>query len=221
MFTVSRQQEVRVIDLGVIPWREAYDIQRDFVWQVIGGQAAALILCEHPAVITMGRAAHPQHLLLTGDELRREGVDVLEADRGGDVTLHAPGQLVLYPIIDLNHYGRDLRAYLRAIESAVIVTLQSFGIDASRNSANTGLWAGQKKIMSLGIGVKRWVAYHGLGLNVNTDLSLFRYIKPCGLDVEMTSMERQTGNKIDIQLVKNRLIDCFCRHFQLESDKDL
>lgn len=220
MFTVARPRTGRVIDLGVISWQDACGIQKDFTRQVIGGRDPALILCEHPAVITLGRAAHPQHLLLTRDELKREGVDVLEADRGGDVTLHAPGQLILYAILDLNHYGRDLRAYLRAMESAVIATLQFFGVDASRNPANTGLWAGQKKIMSLGIGVKRWVTYHGLGLNVNTDLSLFRYIKPCGLDVDMTSMERQTGNKIDIQLVKNRLIDCFCRHFQLELKQD-
>ena len=136
-------------------------------------------------------------------------------DRGGDITLHAPGQLVVYPILDLTNFGKDLRSYLRQLEQVAIDLLGDFDIVASRFSGQTGVWTGKKKIESIGIGVRKWISFHGLAVNVNTDLKLFSMIKPCGLDVEMTSMSQMNKKSIDIEEVKERIVASFCDNFNL------
>ena len=182
-------------DLGLISYQEAYEIQKSTVEEVIKGAPQTIFLCEHPTVLTMGRMAHKNHLLISEDQMKQEGIPIYWTDRGGDITLHAPGQLVIYPILNLNLGARDLHEYLRKLEEVAIDLLKRFGIVANRFSDKTGVWVDQKKIVSMGIGVRRWVTFHGLALNVNTDLKLFQWIKPCGLDVEMTSMAAIQGTE--------------------------
>lgn len=205
--------EVR--DLGLIDYAAAYGIQKECVARVLAGGAQVLFLCEHPAVITLGRLAQEANVLDL-ETIRRQGIRVIPIDRGGDVTLHAPGQLVVYPILNLAQSNRDLRLYMHKLEQVTIALLKSFGIVASRIPGKTGVFVDPDKIASLGIGVRKWVTYHGLGINVNTDLKLFERIKPCGLDVRMTSIARIAGQPIDMSEVKQRLIKSFGKEFGYE-----
>jgi lipoate-protein ligase B len=211
-------------DWGLIGYLEAYQRQKDLVNRVIAGESPRLILCEHPAVLTMGRMTKPENLLWTTESIKAQGVDVISVDRGGDVTLHAPGQLVAYPIMNLSDRGRDLKVFLEELEQVVIDLLREFDILAGSINGQRGVWAGKDKIASIGIGVRKWVSYHGLGLNVNTDLKLFRMIRPCGLNVDMTSMEKLKGAPVDMALVKEKIVGQFVRHFGLsvfETVKDV
>ncbi len=196
-----------VEDWGVIPYNDAYARQKAIVEGVIAGESDRLICCEHPAVLTLGRMTHPDSLLYTREDILAKGVEIHTIDRGGDVTLHAPGQLIVYPIVNLNNRGKDLKKYMQRLEQLAVDLLNSFGILAESIEGKRGVFTRGKKIVSIGVGVRKWVTYHGLGINVNTDLSLFRLIKPCGLDVTMTSMERELGAKVNIQDVKQRMID--------------
>lgn len=206
--------EVR--DLGLIDYAAAYGIQKECVARVLAGGAQTILLCEHPAVITLGRMFQ-QANILNEEAITRQGIMVIPIDRGGDVTLHAPGQLVVYPILNLAQSNRDLRLYMHKLEQVTIALLKSFGIVASRFSGKTGVFVGPDKIASLGIGVRKWVTYHGLGINVNTDLKLFELIKPCGLDVRMTSIARIKGEVVEMNEVKKRLVECFGREFGLRT----
>jgi lipoate-protein ligase B len=208
----TNTREVR--DLGFIEYDAAYGIQKECVARVLAGGAQVLFLCEHPAVITLGRLAQEANVLDL-ETIRRQGIRVIPIDRGGDVTLHAPGQLVVYPILNLAQSTRDLRLYMHKLEQVTIALLKSFGIVASRISGKTGVFVGSDKIASLGIGVRKWVTYHGLGINVNTDLKLFELIKPCGLDIRMTSIARIKGEVVEMNEVKKRLVECFGREFGL------
>ena len=205
--------EVR--DLGLINYDAAYEIQKESVARVLAGGAQVLLLCEHPAVITLGRMSQEANIL-NEEAITRQGIQVIPIDRGGDVTLHAPGQLVAYPILNLAQSNRDLRLYMHKLEQVTIALLKGFGIVASRISGKTGVFVGPDKLASLGIGVRKWVTYHGLGINVNTDLKLFELIKPCGLDVRMTSLARIEGQMIDMGEVKQRLIKSFGKEFGYE-----
>jgi lipoate-protein ligase B len=141
-------------------------------------------------------------VLADSRELERRGIDLLRIDRGGEVTLHAPGQLVIYPILRLERFHQDLKDYLLKLEELVIDLLRDFGIVANGLAGNRGVWVGERKIASIGIGVKRWVSFHGLALNVNTDLKLFTLIRPCGLTVEMTSLNQLLGREVDMGQLK-------------------
>ena len=183
-------RRVRVIETGRIPYREALEWQRALAQARIDGRLGEdlLLLLEHPPVVTLGRTARAAHLL------HPEGVDVLEVERGGDVTFHGPGQLVGYPILDLRGYRQDLHWYLRTLEDALIAALAQLGIPAEPNPGYTGVWTRGRKIASIGIHVKQWVTWHGFALNVTTDLTHFDRIVPCGIQgVEMTSVERERG----------------------------
>ena len=201
-------------DLGVIAYDRALALQRQCVDDVINGTSTGvLLLCEHPPVLTLGRMADREHILFSGEALSRQGISVLDVDRGGEVTLHAPGQLILYPILDLTRFGRDLHRYLHQLEQVGIDFLRLFDIVGKRISGKTGVWIGEKKIMSVGIGVRRWVSYHGLGINIHTDLPLFQMIRPCGLDVEMTSLERHVEFLPAMDQVKRAICGVFYKEF--------
>jgi lipoyl(octanoyl) transferase len=174
-----------------------------------------LLLLEHPHVITLGRNGHMENLLAGDDVLRRAGISFYPTDRGGDVTYHGPGQLVGYPILDLREWSRDVGAYVRAIEQAIIDTLADFGIAAGRIPKLTGVWVGEQKIAAIGVHISRWVTSHGFALNVTTDLSYFQYIVPCGLTKPVTSMAR-LGAAADLQEVSRSLAAHFGQVFDCE-----
>lgn len=196
-------------DWGTISYQEAYARQKAIVDGVINGEPSRLILCEHPAVLTLGRMTHPDSLLYTKDDIIAKGIDIIPIDRGGDVTLHAPGQLIIYPIVNLALRGKDLKKYMQLLEQVAVDLLSSFGILAVSIEGKRGVFVGPKKLVSIGVGVRKWVTFHGLGINVCTDLSLFRFIKPCGLDVSMTSMERELRRQVSIEEVKSRVVQVF------------
>lgn len=202
-------------DLGLIDYAKAYQIQKINVEEVLNGGADRLIFCEHPPVLTMGRLSKPENLLWSA-----KGVNAISIDRGGDITLHAPGQLVCYPIFNLNRHGRDLRRYLWNLEEVNIDLLNNFDILAVRIQGKTGAWVGADKIASLGVGVRKWISFHGSALNVNTDLRLFSMIRPCGLDVSMTSLAKIKGQPIDMKLVKQKMFGSFAKIFNLSLASD-
>ncbi len=179
-----------VVRAGRVPYAAALTWQRQLAADRIAGRQPhdILLLLEHPPVITLGRTARGAHVL------RPEGVEVVEVERGGDVTYHGPGQLVGYPIIDLRSLQPDLHWYLRSVEEALIRALAQLGIEAGRRAGSTGVWTGNRKIASIGVHVKQWVTWHGFALNVTTDLAAFERIVPCGITgVEMTSVAREGG----------------------------
>jgi len=199
----ARTAESLVVrDLGQMPYDQALGIQRDLQQQVIHGRPTAvgcgyLLLVEHdPPVITVSRRAGArQHLIASETRLARAGVEVTETDRGGDITYHGPGQLVVYPILDLNVLGLRLLGYMRFLERIVIEALAVWGIEGRRDETATGVWVAGSKICAMGVRLSRWVSMHGLALNVTTDLSHFDMIVPCGLAGRtVTSMQRQKGD---------------------------
>jgi len=183
-------RQIEVLDRGLVPYRDALELQRALAKDRIEGRLDhdVLVLLEHPPVVTLGRGSH------AGNVLSSEGIDVVEVERGGDVTYHGPGQLVGYPILDLKGFRQDLHWYLRTLEQALIEALSLLGIPAERNPGYTGVWTRGRKIASIGVHVKQWVTWHGFALNVTTDLGAFDRIVPCGIPgVEMTSVLRESG----------------------------
>jgi lipoate-protein ligase B len=201
--------QCRVLDLGTIDYAEALTLQKCIVSDIIAGKApSTLITCEHPHVITISRRSRKENILVAEVELKKYGVGVCYADRGGDVTYHGPGQIVLYPIFDLRRDKKDLHVYLRKLEQVVINVLRdNFGLNAHRKDGWTGVWVGPYKVASIGIGVKGWVAYHGFALNVKTDKKYFSLIKPCGMDVSMASINDFFDDDVPVEGVRNMLIE--------------
>jgi lipoyl(octanoyl) transferase len=192
-----------VWDLGRRSYEETLEQQRDLCRQRIAGDLAddLLLLVEHEPVITLGRGTRATSLPIPIADLRRRGVQVHEVERGGDVTYHGPGQLVGYPILDLRQHREDLHWYLRQLEAGLISALGRLGIEAERRAGLTGVWTRGRKIASIGIHVKQWVTLHGFALNVNTDLSAFDLIVPCGIpDVVMTSVARELSRADPVPL---------------------
>ncbi len=191
---------------------------------MLDGGPANLLLCEHPPVLTLGRLASFENILCPPEHIAARGIKVLSIDRGGEVTLHSPGQLVVYPILDLKEHGKDLKNYLRKLENVAIDFLKDFDILAFNVLGKTGVWVypdpsksqSPKKIVSVGVGVKKWISYHGIAINIQTDLSLFSLIRPCGLDVEMTSIADLKRQSVDFQLAKRKFVDVFQRHFDFQ-----
>lgn len=204
---------LQVEDLGLIAYEKAFDQQKDKVRRVAAGADDALLLCEHPKTVTLGRKYKPENLFLSPRELSDQGVALIEVDRGGDVTLHSAGQLVLYAVIDLKRKGLGLKPYLQKLEQVAVDLLADFAIVAKGNDGNRGVWIDERKIASIGVGVSHWVTYHGMGLNVNTDLSLFNMMRPCGLDVKMTSLAKELDRPVDMDDIKSRTVGHFKRVF--------
>lgn len=202
---------VEVRRLGRMPYREAWALQRELVAARAAGEIPdTLLLLGHPPVITIGRGGASEHLVASADQLAARGVELVETDRGGDVTFHGPGQIVGYPIVELTARGRDLHRYMRDLEEVVIGALAEFGIEAGRIEGLTGVWVGEAKVAAIGIRVSRWISHHGFALNVDTDLSFFDLIVPCGIvDKRVTSMRRLLGRPVERPAVEDALERAF------------
>lgn len=214
---VRTEATLQVMDLGLTPYAEVLARQQELVrLRLLGAVPDTLILVEHPPVVTLGRAKRRANLMLDPDEIRRHGVEFFEITRGGDVTYHAPGQLVGYPIFDLRQHGRDVLLFCRGMEAALIETLADFGAAAQAIPGKAGVWVGARKIASLGISVRRWVTFHGFALNVTVDLSGFEVIRPCGEDPGvMTSMAAILGGPISMADVRRQVVVRFAETFHL------
>ena len=201
--------------LGLVDYAEALRLQDKLVEARIAGDIHDTILfLQHPPVITMGTSAREENIIAPRDSLKNEGIDIVYTDRGGDITVHEPGQLVCYPVIDLRTRERDLHLYVSNLEEVVIRTLSEFSIAAHRDPDYPGVWVGDKKICAVGIRVSKWVTKHGFALNVNNDLRYFSYVHPCGItDKRVTSMSRLLWHKLNIENVMLRIIDNFSQVF--------
>ncbi len=212
------RRSTRFAYLGRIPYGDAQALQERLRAGVRAGTGAEhLLLLEHPHVFTLGRNAASGDVLVSREWLAAQGVEVAECDRGGQVTYHGPGQLVGYPIVDLDPDRRDLRRYVSDLQEVLIRTLADFGLDAVRRPGKglIGVWVGEAKIASIGVHVQRWVTTHGFALNVTTDLGYFSRIVPCGLDqVEMASIESLTGRRPELSAVADRVVVHFTDVFE-------
>ena len=181
-----------------------------------------LVFCEHPHVYTLGKSGHPENLLLDEQGLKEKQATYYKINRGGDITYHGPGQIVGYPILDLDNFFTDIHLYLRTLEEAVILTLADYGIVAGRYEGYTGVWLDAdnekaRKICALGVRCSRWVTMHGFAFNVNTDLNYFKHIVPCGIDdKDVTSMERELGRPLAMEEVKQKLKGHVATLFKME-----
>jgi lipoyl(octanoyl) transferase len=204
-------------DWGTVPYAEAWDRQRQLFDAVLADKQNGrphvdrLILVEHAPVYTLGRSGKANNMLLTDAQLQAIGATLYHIDRGGDITFHGPGQLVAYPILDLEHYGLGLKAYIHLLEEAVIRTIGAYGVTGDRVEGATGVWLDkgtprERKICAIGVRSSHFVTMHGLALNVNTDLNYFRYIHPCGfIDKGVTSLAQECGRPVDMAGVKSKL----------------
>jgi lipoate-protein ligase B len=204
----------RLLDLGLRPYREVWDIQHELHRAVHeGSEPDTWIFVEHAPVVTIGRQGKRDNVLLSPEVLSDRGVDVVEIERGGDVTYHGPGQLVVYPIRKLERF-REIVPLVRALEGAVIATAGRFGITAERWNEHAGVWVGRNQICAIGLAVQKMVSLHGIALNVSTELDYDRLINPCGLtDRGITSISREAGREVSIDEVKPLLVEEFSQAF--------
>jgi len=216
-------KEVKYVDWGLLDYQEAWDRQELIFKDTIAVKTSNringattetpnfLIFCEHPHVYTLGKSGHPENLLLDEKGLQEKQATYYKINRGGDITYHGPGQLVGYPILDLDNFFTDIHLYLRTLEEAVILTLNDYGIAAGRYPGFTGVWIDAdnekaRKICAMGVRCSRWVTMHGFAFNVNTSLDYFKNIIPCGIDdKDVTSMQRELGHELDLAEVKGVL----------------
>lgn len=233
-------QILYVQDLGIIGYREAWDIQESLLSQNVAIKTAArnnsittdphqlptkhhFLFCEHPPVYTLGKSGHLGNLLLTEQELEEKGISFFKTNRGGDITFHGPQQVVGYPILDLEKMYTDIGLYLRNVEEVIIRTIAEYGITGSRSKGETGVWLDpdlpgkERKICAIGVRCSRWVTMHGFALNVNTDLGYFNHIIPCGIEnKQVTSIERETGAPVDFEEVKQKIRHHVAQVFNME-----
>lgn len=224
-------QDVKFRDLGLIDYKEAWNFQEEIFNKIISVKSNNrkqktevrtenfLLFCEHPHVYTLGKSGNSSNLLVDEIFLKSRGATFVNTNRGGDITYHGPGQIVGYPILDLENFFTDIHKYLRLLEEAVILTLKEYNIVAERSDGETGVWidvlsSNPRKICALGVRTSRWVSMHGFAFNINSDLSYFGNIIPCGIaDKNVTSLEKELGVKIDINTVKTHLKKTFVRSF--------
>jgi len=204
----------RAIWLGTMDYIEAWDLQLSLVEKVhSGSEPNTMLMLEHPHVYTKGRLSKESDVLVPEEILAAKGIRIYETDRGGQVTYHGFGQLVIYPILNLREWGGPVK-YVRALEKVVIATLTEMGITANCESGNTGVWTDQGKIAAIGVKISRGIAFHGLSLNINTDLTYYRDIVPCGFtDRPVTSMATILGEPVDMELIRYSLVYQFGQEF--------
>jgi lipoyl(octanoyl) transferase len=210
-----------VMDLGMMEYRACWALQKALSTRRRAGEIPdTLLLVEHPPVLTLGPRFDPRHLLLSREEYLRRGIDVVETDRGGDVTYHGPDQLVMYPIFDVKELGADLHQWLRDLEEAVIRLVGKFGLDGYRFPPFTGVWVNGRKIAAIGVKVSRWVNLHGIALNCNNDLSPFHLIVPCGIKgYEVTSLSREVGREVTVEEAKGEAVRAFSEVFSMRFEE--
>jgi lipoate-protein ligase B len=207
------------IDFGRIDYQEAWELQRNLIAarkeRIL--QKDIVLFLEHPPVFTLGRRGGRECLLVSEEFLEKSGVQVIPVERGGNITFHGPGQLVVYPIVDLQTARIKVVDFVGSLEEVMLRTAAHWGIAAERNPANRGIWVGPHKMGSIGIAVRRGISFHGLALNVQTDLTPFSWIQPCGLkDVGMTTMQQETAQKLSMQQVRTVLKAQFEKVFDIE-----
>ena len=205
-----------IVDWGLIEFEEAWRRQRELSDAILHSNAPdTLVFCEHPDVITLGRLTKEGSVLTQRDVLGARGVHVIEIDRGGEATVHNPGQIIGYPVFNLQRTKPDLHWFLRAIEQSIIDALATFGLESGRVDGLTGVWVdGQRKICAIGIHCSRWITTHGFALNVNNDLSLFDEIVPCGIqDRGVTSLSAELGRPVSLDEVRTAITQAFTEHF--------
>lgn len=223
--------EVECIDLGLIDYKEAWDLQEKLFQKTVqqkidirNGNTSIetsnyIIFCEHPHVYTLGKSGSEENLLLNAEQLSEKEAVYYKINRGGDITYHGPGQLVVYPILDLDYFFTDIHKYMRFLEEVVIGTLKEFGIESGRFEGLTGVWIEAetpraRKICAMGVKSSRWVTMHGIGFNINTDLNYFSHIIPCGIDDKaVTSMKQELGIPISMEKVIAVLKQKFAEQF--------
>ncbi|MHB1134037.1 MAG: lipoyl(octanoyl) transferase LipB [Chloroflexota bacterium] len=218
MAGIAARARCQLRHLGLVPYKQAWDLQAELVRARKAGETNdQLLLLEHPHVYTLGRRGGLEHVLLGQDELARRGIELFEVDRGGDVTYHGPGQLVGYPIIDLRRWGVDAHRYVWGVEETIIRTLAEYGLEAQRAPGYTGVWLGEEKICAIGVRISGGVTSHGFALNVNTDLSYFAHIVPCGIVGRgVTSLARVLGHGVPLAQVADQVAAHFAAQFDLE-----
>jgi len=213
-----KARECLIVNLKKIEYEKAWHLQKRIFQAKLGKKLDrdVLLLLEHPHTITVGKKGEKDEILVNSEKLKKRGISIFYIGRGGRVTYHGPGQLVGYPILDLNFYLKDLHLYLRYLEEVLIRTLKEFGIEGERINGLTGVWVDRKKIASIGIKVRRWITLHGFALNVNTELSYFNLIQPCGMEAQiMTSMKRILSRNIKVEEVVEKLVPKFSDIFRV------
>ena len=232
---MSENKNIVFENLGLVDYQQAWDYQEQLLKKVTEVKTLNrslpeaeqhptpnyLLLCQHPHVYTLGKSGHEEHLLLDQQGLAEKEATFYKINRGGDITYHGPGQLVAYPILDLENFFTDIHKYLRLLEEAVILTLADYGIQAGRIPGLTGVWLdfeeqhNPRKICAMGVKCSRWITMHGLALNVNTDLAYFGNIVPCGIsDKAVTSMEKELGSAVPLPEVEEKLLKHFEQLFE-------
>ena len=230
---------VKLLDLGLIDYKEAWDLQsklnKEIVARKRNGDAGKpgsvdhyLIVCQHPHVYTLGRTGSEDNLLLNKTERAEKEVSYYKINRGGDITYHGPGQIVVYPIFNLDLFFTDVHKYVRFLEEVIIKVLSRYNIKAGRIEEFTGVWLGngegrKRKICAIGVHLSRWVSMHGLAFNVNTGLEMFNHIIPCGIndqDKTVTSLAKELGKKVDIEEIKSLIIKTFAEQFEYTYTND-
>jgi len=220
---MKQNKEVKIIELGQLSYGESLTAQEQYFNQIIALKRANrtqveplqtpnyLLWVEHPPVVTLGKSGKKEHLLLDAKGLEKQGIEFFQTNRGGDITFHGPGQLVVYPIFDLDNFFTDIHKYLRFLEEAVIETLKEYGLEGMRSPGETGVWLEAdtpfaRKICAMGVRASRWVTMHGLALNINTDLSYFDHIVPCGIQGKgVTSLAKELGHVVALSDVKEKV----------------
>ena len=226
--------QVELQDLGLIDYKECWDYQtklfdssvqlkiknRKFPENKVATKNH-LIFCEHPHVYTLGKSGDFKNLLIDGPKRKEKNISFYKINRGGDITYHGPGQLVVYPILDLDYFFSDIHKYLRLLEESVILTLKDYGVDGQRVDGFTGVWIdaekeNPRKICAIGVKCSRWVTMHGIGFNINSDLDYFNHIVPCGIeDKSVTSLQKETNQLIDMEELKHRFKKNFKNLFDI------
>jgi len=227
-------KQVSFNDLGLIDYKQCWDFQEQLFAEILAVKSSNrkenkevdtknyLIFCEHPHVYTLGKSGDEKNLLVNEDYLKSRGATFHKINRGGDITYHGPGQIVGYPILDLDNFFTDIHKYLRFLEEAVILTLKEYGLESERSPGETGVWFDvgtpkARKICALGVKSSRWVTMHGFAFNVNSDLSYFGNIIPCGItDKSVTSLQNELGRKMDMNEVKNKLKNHLVKLFEIK-----
>ena len=235
---MGKNKTIKIIDLGHKSYSESLEVQENYFNGTISLKQSNrktdnpqpthnyLLWVEHPPVFTLGKSGKMEHLLVDKEALAEKGIEFYQTNRGGDITFHGPGQLVVYPIFDLDNFFTDIHKYLRFLEEAVIETLKEYGLNGSRSQGETGVWLEvgtpfARKICAMGVRASRWVTMHGLAFNINTDLSYFDHIVPCGIQGKgVTSLSKELGREIGLEEVKEKLKTHLGRLFDADWTED-